>query len=271
MNAKWLRLLISTAILELLFLVLIPPQVVSANTSHCGDITTDETWSSDGNVHIIDCNVNVGIGVTLTITEGTIIKFDSGTSLIINGTLNVQGSESQPVYLTSYRDDSIGGDTNGDGVTTGQRGDWFRIEFTEFSSNASIIDYAIIRYGGHDSYYHSSDYGAITLFNASPTIQNADINESSYAGIFATSSSPDLGCNNIYNNKYGVFNDTPDLIFNAEGQWWGTSSGPYHPITNQSGAGNEVTDGVDFIPWATQPCWQPPTTQIQTFIPIIVK
>jgi hypothetical protein len=35
----------------------------------------------------------------------------------------------------------------------------------------------------------------------------------------------------------------------ARWNWWGDASGPYHPSINPDGAGDEVTDGVNFTPW----------------------
>jgi len=35
----------------------------------------------------------------------------------------------------------------------------------------------------------------------------------------------------------------------ARWNWWGDSSGPYHPTTNPLGTGDEVTGGVNYSPW----------------------
>ena len=43
----------------------------------------------------------------------------------------------------------------------------------------------------------------------------------------------------------------------AELNWWGHASGPYHPTLNPSGTGDPVSDNVDFDPWlGTKPLWQ---------------
>ena len=58
--------------------------------------------------------------------------------------------------------------------------------------------------------------------------------------------------NNIYANQlFGVYSDAPSFIVNAHWNWWGHESGPYHSETNPGGAGNGVSDGVEYRPWQT--------------------
>jgi hypothetical protein len=72
--------------------------------------------------------------------------------------------------------------------------------------------------------------------------------------------------NKIYNNLQGIENNNPDVIFNAENNWWGSSSGPKdldgttevppctdNPNTekNADGLGDSVSDNVDYCPWLT--------------------
>jgi len=56
------------------------------------------------------------------------------------------------------------------------------------------------------------------------------------------------------NSQYGVKVDTTvtsGIPINAENNWWGSSSGPYHPTLNPSGTGDKVSDNVLFDPWLT--------------------
>jgi hypothetical protein len=48
-------------------------------------------------------------------------------------------------------------------------------------------------------------------------------------------------------NTYGVSSTAPSV--DAESNWWGNASGPYHATANPSGTGDEVSDYVDFAPW----------------------
>ena len=235
-----------------------------------GDLDIDATWDiTDTSYYLVD-TVNLAVGKTLTIDSGVIVKFNTDRNLMVNGTLLVNGTEANPVYFTSVKDDTIGGDTNGNGVSNGARGDWRRIEFTSYSSPTSLVNHAIIRFGGHDDYYHANDRGAITLANASPTIQNTTITENTYAGILAADSTPVLVCNNILNNtKYGLENSTTNIKIAATNQWWGSSTGPYHETSNSYGVGNAVSDGVNFVPWLTAPCGVESPEEHLIYLPLL--
>ena len=131
-------------------------------TSVCGTITEDSTWTATESPYII-CNddypvrgVSVPEGVVLTIEAGVIVKFEGFmSSLEIAGTLIAQGTESNPIVFTSYKDDTHGGDTNSDGaVSVPQPSDWGQIYFTGSSTN-NLLEYVWIGYGGAGDYYHN--------------------------------------------------------------------------------------------------------------------
>ncbi|MDD5326519.1 MAG: hypothetical protein PHY02_01740 [Phycisphaerae bacterium] len=44
---------------------------------------------------------------------------------------------------------------------------------------------------------------------------------------------------------------------NAEYNWWGDPSGPYHPASNPDGQGDAVSDNVDYEPWSFACCGDP--------------
>jgi hypothetical protein len=65
-----------------------------------------------------------------------------------------------------------------------------------------------------------------------------------------------VNCNNIHDNDlsgtnqgFEVVGDAHMTMVDAESNWWGHPSGPYHPTFNPSGLGDRVSDNVDFDPW----------------------
>jgi Cutinase/Fibronectin type III domain len=85
----------------------------------CGLLDGDQTWDpAIAPVYILDCTITIPAGVTLTVHPGTIIKASSGATLQVDGSLVASGTAGSPVVFTSLADDSVGGDTNGDGSAT---------------------------------------------------------------------------------------------------------------------------------------------------------
>jgi hypothetical protein len=54
------------------------------------------------------------------------------------------------------------------------------------------------------------------------------------------------------NGVFGLDNGGTGTL-NATCNWWGASSGPYHPTANPDGQGDDVSDNVVFTPWVAPP------------------
>src|SRR3989344_1963269 len=132
--------------LILLFIFLSLPSFALADTIISSPISTDTVWSPSGGVYIIDSSFSIASDTTLTIEAGTIIKAKTtglgGPS--IYGALKTLGTSEQPIYFTSIYDDSVGGDTGGDGLSVGGPGQWQGLYFK--SGSVGDFDYAVIRY-----------------------------------------------------------------------------------------------------------------------------
>jgi len=89
-------------------------------------------------------------------------------------------------------------------------------------------------------------------FDVSPTLKNITISNNSNQGIY--SSAPlSVSYSNIVNNDFGVYNSTNANILNLANNYWGESSGPYHPSQNPLGQGDSVNAFVNVDPWLTAP------------------
>ncbi len=74
-----------------------------------GRLTSNTTWSSNV-THLVRNTVYVPNGITLTLSEGTVVKYLEGTTIKIEdgGKLNVVGSVGNDVVLTAANDDTVG-------------------------------------------------------------------------------------------------------------------------------------------------------------------
>lgn len=123
------------------------------------DIDVVTTWYADS-VYIIDNN-DLWVTNTLTIQAGTLIKFkpDNFMSVSADGTIIALGTDAKPIIFTSYKDDTHGGDHNGDGdISSPLPGDWGAV-YT--NGNGSKFHYCRFYYGGGETYLATLEvYGA---------------------------------------------------------------------------------------------------------------
>lgn len=121
------------------------PHRAGATTFVSGTINTNQTWTTSGMPYVLQGNVVVASGVTLTVNPGTIIKGDTNSWLVVNGRLLAQGTSSQQIIFTSYKDDYYLGDTNGDGFSVGVAADWGGIQLYGQAAITDKITYTIIK------------------------------------------------------------------------------------------------------------------------------
>lgn len=139
------------------------------------NVVADTTWVS-GNIYYIQNNIEVIDGVTLTIEGGAIVKFHVPydpatqplTGLTVNGALrftNTGPEDLQRVTFTSGRDDTFGGDTNGDGTQTQPAaGDWNSVRLTKWADTDPSYQYLTFRYSKDGLNFHNTTATAVMPF-----------------------------------------------------------------------------------------------------------
>ena len=140
-------------------------------------------------------------GNSLTCESSVILKLDEGVDLWINGTIIAEGSLSDPVIFTSYKDDSVGGDTNNDDtITSPNPGDWDYL-MIQGINNSSSFEYCEFYYGGgyYDGYTIYLDVDTSVNVTSCSFIYNTGSDEPVLDASLAGANTTIIG-NVFYNN-----------------------------------------------------------------------
>ncbi len=169
------------------------PQAWSA-TQVGGDITENTVWSDP--VYQVTSNVRVVEGVTLTINPGAVVKFNAGRRLEADGLLQAIGQSEQRIYFTDIRDDSVGGDTNGDGdATSPEPGGWRGLEAT--GSGSIELAHVEVRYAGHNSLYNRGEANIWFRGDGQLSVSDSVIRDGARQGIRIHNAEGDVSIENI--------------------------------------------------------------------------
>jgi hypothetical protein len=149
-------------------------RLTASGTGWNGILITDNlsgggTWTAAGIPYILRSLSGTGIGVAspvFTIEPGTVVKFEYAEFLTVTGDLIAEGTPANPIVFTSLWDDSVGGDTNGDGSATAPvPGFWERIELNKIRA-PHRLRHLDLRYAndgiwletGWESFLHDSTF-----------------------------------------------------------------------------------------------------------------
>ncbi len=221
---------------------------------------------------------------SLEIAAGAVVKFNAASYLYILGAgahLRTLGTSDNPVWFTSRKDDSQGGDTNNDGsASTAAPGDWVGLSLGN-EARANLAE-TWIAYGGGSALANVLvlSGSASLAWSGGGTIRSAAQGISGAFTAFALDRvrvaenvttgirlSPSTGAtaNNcdIYDNdnaglSYGFYNNLTSVTIDATSSWWGDATGPFDPSPgppsiNAGGLGERVSDYVNYGSWLSAP------------------
>jgi RHS repeat-associated protein len=149
-------------------------------------------WGPLGSPYIVTGPFGLAQNQSLTLLPGTVVKIAPGASppnsppsMRIDGSLYVLGTPQNRVTFTSSKDDTVGGDSNGDGgATSPARGNWVSIQFDH---GTGILKYVDIKYGGAPTTgFRGSIVGTA---DSRVAVSHARITQSSSTGVQAVHNS----------------------------------------------------------------------------------
>jgi pimeloyl-ACP methyl ester carboxylesterase len=150
-------------------------------------------------------DLTVPTGSELSIDAGAVIKFKGGWDrLSVLGTVNANGTETDPIYFTSIKDDTVLGDTNADGTDSSPAvSDW--AQFVVLDGGTANLSHSIVRWGG-------ANYTGADIYNSGGTlnVSDSEISHASIYGIYHTSGTTSVVNSKISHNvSYGVYGTGP--------------------------------------------------------------
>jgi parallel beta-helix repeat protein len=148
----------------------------SVPVTKSGELAEDDAWSG---AIIVESDVIVPKGVTLTIDSGANVKFSRGSKLVINGSLYAEGHANRAITLTSVDPEA-------------EQGYWDGVVFGESSLN-SRVEYCVFEF--HTQIICRSDSLRLT---------DSIVAQGSIAGIVCDSASPTIEDNMITQNAVGI-------------------------------------------------------------------
>ncbi len=193
----------------------------------------------------------IGTSASLDIAPGVICKFGRRewwmeNGLTVNRGLRAVGGNTPDsmIVFTSIADDFYGGDSNADGnLTNPANTRWSGIHF----SDESLDPLCQIK----NCHFRFADAG-ISLFSASPVIENCNFNHNEYGILLQGASNPIISnCDFSSNTYYGLKNTDKSFDVVAANCWWGSNAGPVVTDENEVNENEreQITSAVNYIPW----------------------
>ncbi len=214
--------------------------------SHQSNIDVNFTLENPGIPYLPSGSKYVSSGDTLTVKPGVIIKFNQNNELYTQdgGVIIAEGTESEPIYFTSNRNDNIGGDTNNDGTaTSADNRDWYGVRAV--GSGTGSFRHVNVSFAGRLPHSSSSDFrGGITLVDNNSPIDSSTFSNN-YYGIVLRDSSDAA----ITNNTIGSSGVVPvALTFDSEPTFTNNSFSSSNNQFDAIGLIGTTIQGYNYLP-----------------------
>ncbi len=216
-----------------------------------GQLGGNDVWDNPDIVYVMTGGVTVPQGASLTIGAGQVVKVAQYKSLIVAGTLSVNGTAASSIEFTDVRDDSAGGDTNNDGsASTPAPGWWGDIEID--SGGSAMLNHVVLRYGAANN----STSGELYDNGGTMTLSNSEVAFSADNGMRIQNASPTLA-NDSFHDNHVNYNGAAAISMNLASSPTITgitlSNNDINSVTVDGGtiSTNTSWDNPDIVYWLT--------------------
>ncbi|MGB0383471.1 MAG: hypothetical protein ACPGWR_01485 [Ardenticatenaceae bacterium] len=203
-----------------------------------GTLTENETWEPQGDLNtymVVENDLVIASGVTLTITPGVNLQVDFGLGIQIEsgGVLIAEGSADLPIRFTSAQR-----------FANPLIGDWQGLTFAPDSVGSL-----------HNTNIEFATNG-LTLNGGDVSVYSSTITASQNDGILVPTETDSLTLTLVNNTFAGngqtAINNQSAIEVTAPGTWWGSASGAADE-SNPNGKGDAVSANVNVENWRTDP------------------
>lgn len=196
-----------------------------AETSVMGAITTDTVWSAENAPYVVDGNVLVQQGVTLTIEPGVEVLLAEGVAIQVDGQLIARGTAEERIRFTSKEPGTY----------------WAYLSFEDSSVDAlfdagayvegSILEFTDLEYGGNSTV---SNNATVRIRSARPFFKDMSVSNGRSNGFYLESGNTlTTIMENVTVRENGIFGietyspiqiDRSDISFNGNGFYGGPAT-----------------------------------------------
>ena len=209
------------------------------------------SWLADYEVHMSG-SFWIQSSSSLTLPAGLALRFPSSTRLEMVGALVAQGTVSQPITFTANTTEPVAGFWQGLEFCNGGTGtlEYVTIEYAGYAGGFAAVEIHSDNVTMENCTVRNNAGPGLYVYEVTTTITDSVIQSNGTAGILVERASVTVeGSTFSGNASYGIENVSLTPTVQAKNNWWGHSSGPYHPDTNPYGLGSRVSDGVAYDPW----------------------
>ncbi|MEA3248756.1 MAG: right-handed parallel beta-helix repeat-containing protein, partial [Patescibacteria group bacterium] len=231
----------SVAVIAVLLFLLFPAFTAQAATPISGTIPDGTVWDAVGSPYTVEADATVPAGATLVVESGVTVEFAADTGLTVEGSLNVNGTESDPAVFTSL---------------SATPGSWSGILFDSGSAE-STLTHVHVSYAGAPC--SGICRGGITIVTGPIDIISGRVHDSLTYGIVQYDGLVTVTGTEIDHQPYGfslahgtatltdnIIHDNTYYGVNANA-WEGTLTLTDNTFTANASAAARINGGVDLV------------------------